>query len=58
MVCLRNGKSPQTPTNGYAKGPQWSYPSMSETDGQINVTSVTYEVCRLSVIPVKAVAIN
>jgi len=59
IVLLRNGRSPNPRVAGFAKAPQWSYPSVLEHEGQIYVTySVTKEDCGLSILPLGECAVR
>ena len=52
IVLVRNGKAPAYRVPGFAKGPQWSYPSVEEYGGNVYIAyTVTKEDCCLSVLP-------
>lgn len=58
LVLVRLGRSPTPCTTGYAKEPQWSYPSVFENAGRVHVTySVTKEDCGLTTLPLAAFAL-
>ena len=58
IVPIRNARSPEARIAGFAKGPQWSYPSVVEHDGNVYVTySVTKEDCCLSILPLGTLSV-
>ena len=55
LVLIRNGRPPQTREPGFAKDPQWAYPSVEEYGGNVYISySVTKEDCCVSILPLDA----